>query len=204
MSESLPLQTAEALPIIDVAGLMETRGYFVDAPRAIDIAQDQTRTSANTQNIRSGLHDAVFDVDEYAVTGFTESEGPQNLLELLDALTSALPEDQQERIEYFKEKLTFIGQKEFDEAVQGLAGYIFVFAGENPDTKICLPVDKNRSEKSEGLVANMVVDEIIRLAQQEAAPDFLVDYNTAVRLPSDEVQFFLLDDWSVSGHDMGA
>lgn len=201
-AQATPEDFTESVPIIDVANGMETLGFFKDAPRVLDMVGQDRDYELHQQPKNYGyIRGLEIGPDRSA---FTEATALSNLTGVIDQLVESVPEKDREQAEYFRENMTYLGEAEFSEAAKGLAGYIMAFISENPGKVVSLPVPENRWEKSEGLVQKAVMQELEQLLGENAG-DFVRGNLTSEELQAlkaGDVQFFVLDDWSVSQSTM--
>lgn len=171
---------------VDAAELIERRGYVRVAPRFADQAQDTKRTNEFKYK------------HPYRGTGsMTEYAG-------LQELSTFLRSDPKPLFASMHEHLTFIGEKEYAEASEGLAAYWKRHLESGKDAQLCplalisSPEGKVKSDQYllERILAHFTDEELKRYRGQ-----IVFDPKMLTSDPR-RVKVVMLDDWVISGSQM--
>jgi hypothetical protein len=181
----------------NIVEAFESNHFVKDAPRFEDIADDPTRTN-------------IFNYKKIIGIGYamTEYGGLQNLKGFLNDKIAdpACKAENREALADIRENLTFIGEKEYVEAVAGLAVLWKDYLGEHPDNILYVPTETTESighgsRKSDRYLFERIVstftDEELDQYKGRIVPN--VDN---VQSPPERTKIVLPDDWTIAGFQM--
>lgn len=194
---------------------LETRGYVKDAPLFADQVKDKSRTTQflyfrNTGNGNKG----------------TKPSGPKTehkgLVELKDFLTQFVKvtdrkglglkrrtADLAEQARSMLDNLTFIGNPEFNEAVQGLGEHWKQYLEDDPARRICVLTEvgelnryrHNRRPKSDAYLRDKIAQSFTE-EEMRRYGDRVVFSMDELDAQPENARLVLLDDWTISGSQM--
>lgn len=222
--QELSAQTTEQYPVTLPSGVTPTKQEVVtrfersiavkDIPRLATQASDTTRKKKfefQLKSARTGRrHDGV-----YAEGTKTEQEGLQELHDFLSDFNRAYGRSKSgkqrllaRQAKAMRENLTFVGEKEFNEAVAGLGTSWKAYLDEDPKRKICVLTEVGSLRRYEGLRKSdeYILDQILTTFSDEELEQYSgrivnsIDDLGATQ-PADS-RIILLDDWVISGRQM--
>jgi hypothetical protein len=204
-----PLDVAEYDEQLDqqtVIDKLENDRVVKRAPTLLEIATDPARTNVITHYVSH--EDLSTHADEYTPTReLTEHESVAELVgfleEVIDLGEKASSTDIA-RAQDMLENITFIGEKERQEAMKGIAEHWKGWLGENPDRQLCVLASispsggKNKSDRFllDGILANFSDEELSALDGR-----LVSQVNQLASAPAD-TRIVLIDDWTISGSQM--
>lgn len=173
-------------PQTDIAECMEKRGFVRVAPRFLDQAEDSTRTNEFKYH-----HSSKGTMTEYA--------GLQQLSEFL------LQHSQDTHLAKMREKLTFIGEKEYAEAAAGLAAYWKHHLESSDSAQLCLLsyISESRQVKSDRYMLERILEHFSDEELTRYRGKIVFDPSLLTAEPAN-VKIALIDDWMLSGSQMHA
>lgn len=191
---------------------MERGGYAEIAPSFKDQIEDESRTTPFTYN-NLPPHVAT-DGRQEKVT--TEIQGLRDLDEFLDLFLATtdrpngtyLFEQEAKQAQSLIDNLTFIGEREYQTAADGLVTMWKAYLDADPSRKICIITGASNSQKYLGTRksdAHLKAHMLRRFSDQELEEyaGRIVDSPEAIQADShDKVRVILLDDWTISGSQM--
>lgn len=206
--ESVVAPTENELSDKEIVRRMEHDGVVKEAPKFSDLIKDDSRTNRFNYTNRSRGSNGYKSMSEIA-----------GLRELHGLLTNflGLPEPRgwdkvrhardTNRARSMLENLTFIGEKELQEASAGMAEYWKAYLDADPNRQICVLASTNQLGRYEGKNKS---DEYIRdrVLQTFSYPD-LAQYSGRIVGSLDDLnaepkdaKIVLIDDWVVSGSQL--
>ncbi len=183
---------------------MLTHGYAQQAPRLATQLGDSSRSKLFIPyKSRAG---ATRTPD----APMTESEGLDQLADfLLETVEVTRSKEAQRKAESIAEALSFIGEPEYLEAVQGLANYWKHLLDSNPDLQLCILTEVGRLERyreKPGQKSDIGVrsDILATFSDAELAhySGRIVGSLDDVTSQPEDTKIILVDDWSISGKQM--
>lgn len=117
-----------------------------------------------------------------------------------------------QRAKSIQENLTFIGRKEYKEAVRGIATYWKALLDRNPDQQILVlagEIAKRYESSGNNRVKSdeYLLDNILAQFSDEDAEKYrgrlITDIQDITATDADNLRIVLLDDWTISGAQMG-
>lgn len=191
---------------------LETRGFVEIAPKFFDQCDDTSRNKVFRYNNQPHTeHDKGWEEHK-----LTEYEGLKDLRDFLAIFVELsrvnknldlYPEESAQARDMLS-NLTFIGEKEMEQATEGIAAYWKQYLDGNPYSKLCVLADISNSEKYPGVLKSdrFVLDRILSHFDDEELKNYsgrivnsLDDVNEC---DPKEVKVVLLDDWTISGKQM--
>jgi hypothetical protein len=191
---------------------METQGFVKQTPNLSEQLADESR--ANEFTYKAG-QDALWNHDPGRGDRqkLTEHQGLTGLTGFLDRFSdevasSADAEDQSLRgmASSIRENLTFIGQKEYDEAAKGVADYWKHYLLQDPKRMLAViprSQREGRGRKSDSYFLETVLDNFNEQERKQFAGRIVNDIRKLNSEPGD-TKVILPDDWSISGEQMNA
>jgi len=194
-----------------IINTFETRGYVEDMPDLSEAALDETRTT----HFRYHPSDqpARNEDNPSPATELTEWQGLEALLTFLDESTAyyhSLPEPTAEQKKLAEEattmrtKLSFLGEKELEEATRGIALVWKNYLAEDTNRQICVPIGTIRTHepeaqrKSNEYLFERIIDEFTDAELAQYGQRIVIDPEHIKSKPED-TRIILLDDWTISG-----
>jgi hypothetical protein len=181
------------------------QNYVKEAPRFLDQAEDATRT--NTFSYMDLAHAVTVLDDEDApdrrVVTMTEHEGLVALRSFFEGVVAADGYDAQ-TAKGMLENLTFIGEKEYEEACHGIAEYWKTYLDEDNRNTLCIPLGitaEGERRKSD----TYLMERVLSTFSDEELQKYQGKITTRldeVDQPPEHTKIVLLDDWMVSGKQM--
>ncbi|MCA9309284.1 hypothetical protein KC973_02810 [Candidatus Saccharibacteria bacterium] len=197
----------------EIIGSLESDGFVCDAPRLAEIARDSTRTTRVTR-IESEYSTGGSDPDGRPTITETEHVATQHFINFLTNYVQAAEaagsshDQQRERAEDILENLTFIGEKERQEAVRGIAIYWKSQLRANPNLQLCVIAGVRRGKRSEIVKSGeFLLDSVLQEFTDEEIKEFEGRITTEVddlTADPEDVKIILLDDWVISGQQMSS
>lgn len=193
--------------------LFEQQGYVKDAPRFGEQLADETRTEEfvyTRANGRAGTmteHDGLVQLDTL-FSGIAEAVADMPASQRYNTRESLihLVETQ---VGSMRDSLSFIGSKEYEEGVRGLAERWRAFLDENPDMQLCVVADVGKLDRYKVRSQRKSDDKLREDILLTFTPEELEEYGGRiigsledVQYPPDKVKIVLLDDWSITGEQM--
>lgn len=204
-SQNKQLRTVRAK---EAAERMELRGFAKLAPRFVNQVADDSRTDAFTY----GLH---FLPEELLVNNHGQMTEAQGLKELYGFLTRYLKDTRDHTGAYrypevaaqaqsMLDNLTFIGEKEYTEAVHGLAQYWKMYLDADANRQVCVLARVSDSAKYPGVLKSDVYlrDRILQTFTDEELKRYsgrIVGEFDDVSAEPEKTKIVFIDDWSISG-----
>ena len=198
----------EAPRQLTLAEKLEVNHYVKESPIFAEQVADDSRVNTFLYNpTRNGI------ASDSEQASMTEHEGLVGLDKFLDKVHGfAEKSDNEDAAHYAKladtmrQKLTFIGEKEYAEAAEGLAESWKEYLKKDPANTLCVPsgiTDTKRVRKSDVYL----FERILSTFSDEELDQFQGRIKTKVDDLTEDpanVKIVLLDDWSVSGAQMQA
>lgn len=222
------LESLEALPSSaeptheQIVSMLELGHVVKDAPQFTDQVADMSRTNGVTylEGMTKSVGIKTSD-DQYIDKRrtITEHDALKKTVEYLEEVIASQSSLQQRLARNMLTKLTFIGEKEFQEATKGIAIYWKALLEANPDLQILVPIGRSLGQgesryvdhvhedgtpmvKSgqyvlEGVLSHYSNDEIEQLRGR------LITTKDEITVSNpQDLKIILLDDWAVSGHQL--
>jgi len=197
---------------LDAAAKMESRGFAYKAPTLDDqLADKRRKTKFSYNNLPSHIDPAGWAMNEA-----TEAEGLSELDNFLGSFLVATKKDDDSysfpddalQARSIRERLTFIGQAEYDEAARGIGVLWKTYLDTSPDKKLCVIAGISESKKYPGKIKSdqYLKTSILRTFSAEDTEKYagrIADNMEDIQNESPEnVRVVLLDDWTISGRQM--
>jgi len=212
-------QVAEALAAefknkraLEAAANIESRGFAETAPSFESQLDDDSRTKPFIYN-HLPPH---IEMDGWEEKAMTEIDGLRDLdsfLHFFLAVTKqydgsyAYPNDAQQA-QSILDNLTFIGEKEYEEAARGLAALWKNYLDGDPNRKLCVLAKVSNSEKyprkrkSDDYLRERVLDTFSDEDIQKYTGRIVTDLEHIQGEAPADVRVVLLDDWTISGRQL--
>lgn len=200
---------AEAIDAKVAAKLMESQGFVRKAPTFDEQLRDTSRTNMfRWEASKRTLHKEEADTSK--LIGMTEQEGMIQLASFLDTYTAYEKVDDapnphlMRQARSIRENLTFIGEKEYSEAVAGLAEMWKGFLDGDPKRQMCVTADiakayqGDNQRKSDAYLFDRIMEHFSDEELEEYAGR-LVKSPEELTAGAEDVRVVILDDWSISG-----
>lgn len=203
-------ELAEPPADMSVTERLEQYGFVRTAPRFVEMLSDETRTNLFKYVVRET---ALWNDDpssEDTVVQMTEHDG-------LIALNSFLGDYIQSEIKAgrggsrsaeiahgIQENLTFIGEKEYKEAVLGLAAMWKEYLDGDPSRQLCVLSkisEGNSKRKSDVYLRENILDTFSDEELAKYSGRILTQLDD-ISEPPESTKIILLDDWSIGGSQM--
>ncbi len=194
---------------------IDGKQHFVkDAPIFEEQIRDKSRTNTFRHLASYGANPMSFDdLGNPDIRELTEHQGLVELHDfLMDCTTNpkmAANDDYETYMIQAKsmlENLTFIGKKEYDEAVQGLGKLWKDYLESDPDNQICVPLAITRSEglrKSDTYLFENILATFSDGELEQYSGRIVQEVSDITKEP-ENVRIILLDDWTISGAQMSS
>ncbi len=184
---------------------MESRGFAKEAPRVEDQAQDQTRRNKITHVTAPYPKMGKEAFGQEAVEEVTEHEALNRLLLFLDTVASESEYDsRREAARTLAENLTFIGEKEYQEATAAIANMWKRYLDSDPKKQLCILTEISKSAKkvkSDMFLLDSILAHFDDAELKKYQGRLLNDPEELTAQPED-ARVVLLDDWVISGSQM--
>lgn len=195
----------------DAAPKIEKKGYAKTAPRFIDQVTDESRQNKFSYiDGEETVHPRPEDIKQT-----TEVEGLQQLYGFLaDFYNDTRPQKGvdnlltlSERAKSMIEKLSFIGERELQEASYGMAEYWKNYLDEDPNNQICVLASVSDSARYQGERKSdeYIRDRILRTFTDEELEKYsgrIVGELEDITADTENTKVVLMDDWSISGREL--
>lgn len=209
----------EQLPLPDIVHALEVQRVVKRAPDIADIADDPTRTNRITQYVApyavvSAAPAAVkrtlpvaYTSEQKAVTGLL------GFLEQAKTLGTHGGTDLGARAQDMQKRLTFIGEREWHEATEGIASYWKDWLRQDPGRQLCVltgATEHSTQEQSAQEVKSnrFLLDSILGYFSDrelaEFAPRLTTDTESLLSTSPAQTKIVLLDDWMISGNQLAS
>lgn len=200
---------AEAVDSKEAARLMETRRFVRSAPRFDEQLGDSSRTNIFRWEA-SGRTLLKQEADPSKVFDMTEQEGMIHLAGFLDTYLAYEKLDDMpdphlmKQARSIRENLTFIGEKEYTEAVAGLAEMWKGFLDGDPKRQMCVTAEiakayqGDNQRKSDAYLFDRIMEHFTD-DELEKYAGRLVKSPDELTAGAEDVRVVILDDWSISG-----
>lgn len=205
-------------PVSETGRTFETQRWVREAPLFHDLVADDTRTNpirhwrSQTKTRTAERQGAVPPEDE--IVELTEHEALVQLDRFLKHAAQELsytgnPEHMElaERAHDIHTNLYYIGEKEFEEAAAGIADLWKSYLREDPKRQLCIPLGVVRTEdyswkKSSEYLYEQIMghfsEQEFKLYHKRITTEL-----RRLRKDADHTRVILLDDWSISGTQLG-
>lgn len=227
VNEALPLAT-EPVSAREVAHRFETEGVVKQAPRFSDQILDDSRTApfcyvkpkSTTYKLLTPKHDtgrpkvdgSITEINGLRelhsfLTGFLSYKGDRVRMDR-GSKSKSVMQQLVEQSRDMLENLTFIGESELDEAVQGIGAYWKAYLDEDPERKICVMATVNSLsryrglKKSDSFIRDRILDTFTDEELEHYSGRIVGGLSGMAGVPRDKGRIILLDDWSISGRQM--
>lgn len=201
-----PVEASEAKA---AARLMESQGFVRKAPTLDEQLHDTSRTNVfRWEASQRMLHKS--EADPSKLFGMTEQEGMVQLASFLDTYIAYETVDDapnpylMNQARSIRENLTFIGEKEYAEAVAGLAEVWKGFLDADPKRQMCVTAEIAKAyqgddqRKSDAYLFDRIMEHFSD-EELEKYAGRLVKSPEELTADAGDVRVVILDDWSISG-----
>ncbi len=211
-----PVEASTELTLEAIAGRLELDRTVKRAPRLTEQIQDSTRT--NSILYVDGQHNALHthtSNGEYRANreSISEQSALRQLNDFLEAVTSS-ESPYANKAAKMQEALTFIGEKEYKEAVAGIAAYwkteldkneslkIFAVAGEIAKSGGYKDGQGSDQIKSDDFLLENILSHFSDEDLAKYGDRVIVSYDDLVDTDAKDLKVVLLDDWTISGSQL--
>lgn len=177
-------------------------GFVKRAPKFTEITEVEGRTNVvQYRQYRIDIHGTM---ENEVETTIEEGQGLRQMAQFLGAVASKDELLIPEKIRNFADELTYIGDKELDEAVQGIAAYWLDYLDGDSSRQLCITT-KISSDcgivKSDSYVLERALEAIGGKRLSEYRGRILTDPRYLSAKPKD-AKIVVLDDWILSGSSL--
>lgn len=198
----------EAPRQLTIAEKFEISHYVKESPLFVEQVADNSRTNLFSYNpTRNGI------ASDNEQASMTEHDGLVGLNDFLGTVHDFAETSDDEDADYYKgladamrRMLTFIGEKEYTEAAQGLGEAWKEYLRKNPENILCVPsgiTDIKSVRKSDVYLFERILSTFSDEELGQFQGRIKTSVNELIEDPAN-VKVVLLDDWSVSGAQMQA
>jgi len=189
-------------PDLSPAELLEFQHFAKPAPTLAEQLADTDRTNEITciPGQRVAIEKST---DGYPAIEVTEEEGLQQLDAFVDQVMIRGTEQHKQQAASIKEDLTFIGEKEYKEAIKGLGDYWRAILESSESAQICAVVGRIRTGKIKSDA--YMLDNILREFTDEELDRYkgrIVTDPRGITCSPKDARVVLLDDWPISGSQL--
>lgn len=194
----------------------ELRHAVKQAPKLAEQLQDKNRDNVLTYLAYQAVpkFTATSEVKKHSRRDMTEQESLQALRDFMELRAIIKDEECAKKLEDMSEHLTFIGEKEYHEAANGIAQYWKSLLTENKSLQVCVITgevakspeyhDKNTGTaqvKSDEYLLNTILQSF---SDEERAEYYgrLVLHEDDITASPEDTRVILLDDWMLSGSQL--
>jgi hypothetical protein len=194
-----------AIAATELVKRLETDHFVKEAPVFIDQAEDTSRT--NTFKYVAGFRSEGRRArgDSAHVRQVTEHEGLQELKQFLEDIPKHTDyEVYRAQAKGMLENLTYIGEKEYQEAIKGIAAYWKDFLDKNENNQLCVltkVTDARGKVKSDMYLFERILELFSEDEIERYGDRLITELDQITALPED-TKIVLLDDWTISGSQM--
>jgi hypothetical protein len=192
----------------------ESRGFAKEAPKFQDMLTDQGRDNRfrYIANCKKGSIRADIEAGD-TVVETTEHDGMNGLNSFLNHVRETQPLDAKGKplapvAEDIQENLTFIGQKEYNEATKGIAAAWKAYLDADPGRQLCVLAgvsSTTKGEESRRKSDNYLLEKVLEHfgdEELEAYGDRLIGNPERLTAEPESARIVMLDDWTISGQQL--
>jgi hypothetical protein len=184
--------------------LLEKQGFVKPIPEFADQLADESRTNEITYI--PGMRTAVEkSTDGYPTATTTEHAALTELADFLQEVAIKGTKLDRQQAASMLEHLSFVGKKEYNEAIKGLASYWRSILDSDEKIQICVIV--GRIDPSKPKSDSFMLDNILREfdeAELAKYKDRIVTDPRGLTCDPQDARIVLLDDWPISGSQLRA
>ncbi|MDO4684281.1 MAG: hypothetical protein Q4B06_01070 [Candidatus Saccharibacteria bacterium] len=212
---SLPESSVQLNPK-EIVQSLEMNRAAKQAPRLAEQLQDGNRTNMLTYLAHQATpkFSATSEVSKHSRHDMSEQASLQGLYDFMELRAIVKDEACANKLQDIHENLTFIGEKEYQEAAKGIAEYWKGLLAENKNLQLCVIAGEiakapeyqdsatgTAQIKSDEYLLNTILQEFSD-EERDAYEDRLVLHEDDITATPEDTRVILLDDWTLSGSQL--